>query len=265
MTALIGALANLKLGEEASEEAENAMKHLAAFGDDAVSGLVTNLRWNSSPEVRGVMARVLAMIGSEKSVSSLLDCISREQNAGIKADLARSLQALDNPTCGPAILQSLCVLPDDDPAFQAIREAIPRDGSPWFVNLLVERYHDDHVLEWQKANILAALSDIRNEEAVVSLQSILSSEADAKIKEQAALTLGQIGSFEASTELVLMLELKTDVGVRSLVCDGIANIRNKESLGLLKSAAAITGDEALRTAIVQATVNILGEEPDYID
>ena len=251
----IAEMVELASSEGMTERTELLLKNISAFGDKGVNILERVLNSRLNINAREAAAQALAMIGSETAVNVLLNSIIAENSDETKDILARSLQLLDNPESGLALINTIVNIMDDYTVLSAIREAIPRIGNSDVVRMIVKTYQSQDIQEWQKLNLLSALSEIRDVEAVAALGDIIGNGEDSRLQEQAAITLGQIGAPHALEELLIAIEEMSGTNMADIANQSIGSIRNKESLDLLMEAFDTSGNVMIKNGVIIALAN----------
>ncbi|HCE47041.1 MAG TPA: hypothetical protein DET40_26130 [Lentisphaeria bacterium] len=231
---LIDELCSLNAKKLMIPQTEGIIRELCDFGNDAIPALKKLLSSDANINIKSSAARVLAQIGSEESVDTLVSFINSESNPGCKDLYIRSIQAIDKPESSPALIRALESSKDVFFSTEA-KQALARSGNDETVKQLLAACHKQSENNSpMSSNILGALSIIRNPETVQSLSDIAASEQNPQIRKSVLLALSGMGDPVASQSLVSLFNTEKNPDRKPIILDAIANIRNKESLDMLR-------------------------------
>ncbi|MFZ2654924.1 MAG: HEAT repeat domain-containing protein [Victivallales bacterium] len=230
---LIDELCSLNAKKLVIPQTEGIIRELCDFGNDAIPALKKLLSSDANPNIKASAARILAQIGSEESVDTLVSFINSESNPTCKDLYIRSIQAIDKPESSPALIRALESTKDVFFSMET-KQALARSGNDETVRQLLDACHRQNENNSQMSNLLGALSIIRNPETVQALSDIAASEQNPQIRKSALLALSGMGDPVATQSLVNLFNTEKSADRRPILLDAIANIRNKESLDMLR-------------------------------
>jgi len=230
---LIDELCSLNAKKLVIPQTEGIIRELCDFGNDAIPALKKLLSSDANPNIKASAARILAQIGSEESVDTLVSFINSESNPTCKDLYIRSIQAIDKPESSPALIRALESTKDVFFSMET-KQALARSGNDETVKQLLAACHRQNENNSQMSNLLGALSIIRNPETVQALSDIAASEQTPQIRKSALLALSGMGDPVATQSLVNLFNTEKSADRRPILLDAIANIRNKESLDMLR-------------------------------
>jgi HEAT repeat protein len=244
-------LAQMSGDMRAAEEAEALIQQTVEAGPTAISGLLAIIRSGGDIAVRDAAARALAQIGTEGAVQGLLRAIQDEQDEQTRDTLTRNLQALENRAAGPALVEALLAT-EDHALTAAIREATPRVGNSAFVEQLVAACHRTNLLDWQRVNLLSALSEVQDPGAVTALVAAVWNDTDDTLRRQALTALGDIGTEEAVAAFADIIDSLGVTEPQHEMVQIVGAVRNKETMAYLIELLNSTTNAALRLGVATA-------------
>ena len=197
----------------------------------------------------------LAMRGSREDVMTLLRAIETckdEEREG----LARSLQALHSSEAS-AELQAFMVRHSNDPdvAVQA-RDALARMATSTDVVRLSQSVPSDPEQDHARAYLLDTLARVSNPETVSSLADVCLLSKDPATYRSAAVALGGIGSPEAVSSLVGVIEERAVTNLNDPLSQALLSVANKDARLLLADAFLNSTNPIVKYASAYALVAI---------
>jgi HEAT repeat protein len=258
---LIDELSRLNTKHQSIPQTEGVIRELCDMGDAVIPAIKKLLTSDAKASVKSPAARVLAQIGSAESVETLVNFIYSESDPACKDLYIRSIQAVDKPDAAPPLIKAL--ESSKDIYFSSeVKQAIARTGTEETVKQLVEACHNQNEMNVQTANLLGALSIVRQPETVPSLSDVAANDSNPQIRKSALQALSGMGAPNAAQALADIFKSERDADRKPLILDAIAKINNKESLGWLNDVYNNKNNpEALRKAAAIATFTIKNGVP----
>jgi HEAT repeat protein len=229
---LIDELSNLNAKQSLIPQTEGIIRELCDFGDAVIPAIKKLLASDAKASVKSPAARVLAQIGSAESVATLVDFIDSESDPALKDLYIRSIQAVDKAEASPSLIKALEYSKDIHFSSE-VKQAIARTGTEETVRQLAEACRSQNEMNAQTANLLGALSIVRQPETVPSLSDIAANDQNPQVRKSALNALVGMG-YPASTQALadIYISEKND-DRKPLILDAISRIRSKESLDCL--------------------------------
>ncbi len=258
---LIDELSRLNTKHPSIPQTEGIIRELCDMGDSVIPAIKKLLASDAKASVKSPAARVLAQIGSAESVETLVNFIYSESDPVCKELYIRSIQAVDKADAAPPLIKAL--ESSKDIYFSSeVKQAIARTGTEETVKQLVEACHNQNEMNAQTANLLGALSIVRQPETVPSLSDVAANDSNPQIRKSALQALSGMGDPNAAQALADIFKSERDADRKPLILDAIAKINNKESLAWLNDVYNNKSNpEALRKAAAIATFTIKNGVP----
>lgn len=255
---LIDELSNLNAKQPLIPQTEGIIGELCGFGDAVIPAIKKLLGSDAKASVKSAASRVLAQTGSAESVEALVNFIDSESDPTCRDLYIRSIQAVDNADAAPPLIKALESSRDVYFSSEA-RQAIARIGTDETVKQLVEACHGQNEIN---ANLLGALSTVRQPETVPSLSSVAANDQNPQIRKSALQALSGIGDPNAAQALADIFRSERNAERKTLILDAIARINNKESLDWLNDTYNNRGNpEALRKVAAKAIFTMKNGAP----
>ena len=258
---LIDELSNMNAKQPMISQTEGIIRELCDFGDAVIPAIRKLLASDAKASVKSPAARVLAQVGSAESVETLVNFIDSESDPTCKDLYIRSIQAVDKADASPSLIKAL--ESSKDIYFSSeVKQAIARTGTEETVKQLVDACHNQNEMNAQTANLIGALSIIRQAETVPSLSNLAANDPNPQIRKSALQALSGMGYPNATQALADIFKSEQNAERNSLVLDAISRINNKESLGTLQDIYNNKSNpEALRKVAARAIFTIKNGVP----
>ena len=253
---LIDELTTLNAKQAMIPQTEGIIRELCDFGDAVIPAIKKLLASDAKASVKAPAARILAQIGSAESVEALVNFIDSESDPVCRDLYIRSIQAVDKVDASPSLIKAL--ESSKDIYFSSeVKQAIARTGNEETVKLLVDAYRSQNEMNTQTANLLGALSIVRQPETVPSLSNLAANDDNPQIRKSALQALAGMGYPNATQALVDMFVSEKNADRKPLILDAIAKINNKESLDCLRAVSNNKNNpEILRKVAAKAIFTI---------
>lgn len=258
---LIDELSSLSAKQPMIPQTEGIIRELCDIGDAVIPAIRKILSSDANASIKAPAARVLAQIGSAESVAALVDYIEAESDPVCKDLYIRSIQAVDKADASPALIKAL--ESSRDIYFSSeIKQAIARTGTEETVKQIVEACRSQNGMNAQTANLLGALSIVRQPETVPALVNIAANDQNPQIRKSALQALAGMGYPNATQSLAEMYKSEQNADRKPMILDAIAKVNNKESLAILQDIYNNKGNpEDLRKVAARAIFTIKNGVP----
>lgn len=258
---LIAELSSLNAKQPMIPQTEGIIRELCDFGDAVIPAIRKLLASDAKASVKSPAARVLAQIGSAESVETLVNFIDSESDPACRELYIRSIQAVDKADASPSLIKALESSKDIYFSSEA-KQAIARTGTEETVKQLVDACHNQNEMNAQTANLIGALSIIRQPETVPSLSNVAANDQNPQIRKSALQALAGMGYPSATQALADIFKSEQTAERKPLILDAISRINNKESLGTLQDIYNNKSNpEALRKVAARAIFTIKNGVP----
>jgi len=225
---------------------------------------------DADARVRQEAALLIAALGEEEALASLLDRLAAEDVPAVRRSLLKALGQLRQAEALPAVLVEIRSRHDDVAA--AAAEALARIASKNSLEgqqrsaaaeALVDRYRQagGERQELREA-LLAAMGAVGDDFFAPVLEEAMK-DPSAKVRLAAVMSLGRVGKGDSSKAL-LRLVSDSDRGVRQAALAALGSLGGKEQLGpiLQQTLPAAETDAAVRQQAWEAVVAILARCDD---
>lgn len=258
---LIDELSSLNAKQPMIPQTEGIIRELCDIGDAVIPAIRKILSSDANASIKAPAARVLAQIGSAESVETLVNFIESESDPVCKDLYIRSIQAVDKADASPSLIKAL--ESSKDIYFSSeIKQAIARTGTEETVKQIVEACRSQNAMNAQTANLLGALSIVRQPETVPSLANIAANDQNPQIRKSALQALAGMGYPNATQSLAEMYKSEQNADRKPMILDAIARVNSKESLGTLQDIYNNKGNpEDLRKVAARAIFTIKNGVP----
>lgn len=202
----------------------------------------------------------LAMDGSRKAVATLLKAIDLVEGEE-RSQLARSLQALHSSEAS-AELQTFMVENSTDAVVAVqVRDALARIATGDDVLRMGQSLPSDPEQGLARSYLLGTLARVRNPDAVPELTELCLS-SDPAIYTSAAIALGGIGSAEAVSALVNLIEKLAVADVNDPIVQALLSVANKDAKVALQDVYRSTTNPVIEYAAAEALFAIEQQSSD---
>lgn len=230
------------------------VEKLAALGPGAEPLLGGALLHAHTPAERAILADALARIGTSEAVEELFKAVQAATDPEVRAELLQALNALP-PGLPLETLASTLTMALDPQIRDGVVATIARAADTNAVEFLHEMYHEPESFGGQGAGILAALGSIHNPGATTALSTLLRTSGEVPIMQNAASSLGKIGTEESLQAIADALRVIGDTNPElRLHLLGVIQVVNNAAARDWLQRTAVSSD----TGLAQAAANALG-------
>jgi HEAT repeat protein len=206
------------------------------------SGWIHRLAGGDTPRRTGMLACALA-IGTLTGCLDPMRALTLTERDQLRTD---ALATLMRGAADPA--DAICVR-----AVEALQDAAPRDGAPYFRELLKDEYAG---VRFASLMALASLSD---DQAIDRIRKMAADDPDTSVRAAAALALFRAGDASRLPDLADWLMRHDNAGVRGNVAIVLGRSGTPDAVALLRAAERTERIESVRLQILEA-MTLLGDE-----
>jgi HEAT repeat protein len=201
-------------------------------------------------EKREEAARGLIANGSPEAIAPFLAALQADSDLLAVERLARSFQGLDDPAAWSALVPFLTNSQNHVILTEA-ENALGRIANPESVNALLAMLQAD-LNEWQRGNVLTALSRIHTSASVDPILEVALASSDDRFLEVAASVLSSIGTPEAIYGLADIIQTRGVTNSINPLSDALAQTRSKTALPALVTLFTTATNPVVKNASARA-------------
>lgn len=193
----------------------------------------------------------LALSGSREDIATLLRAIelcTDEEREG----LARSLQALHSSEASAELISFMVRHSDNPDVAVQTRDALARVATGADVMNMSQMLPSNPEQGLARSYILGTLGRARNPEAVPELAALCLHSENTAIYTSAAIALGGIGSPEAVSSLIELIETRAITDINDPLAQSLLSVTNKDARSLLERTSLVTANPIVKSACTYA-------------
>jgi hypothetical protein len=198
----------------------------------------------------------IAQSGVRSDILALFAAIEEAADEEDRDTLARSLQALDVPEVGPDLVDFLIRNVDDPIIAEEARNALARVIGPEDIGQIVQVIPSDPEQELTRFYLLSALSQINNPASVEALTALCELTKDQDVQTAASTALGAIGTPEAVSSLVTLIEEFEVEDLADPLAQALVSSANKDSLEWLEEISLASPNPVVLDAAAAALASL---------
>lgn len=200
------------------------------------------------------LAEYAVRVAAEGKRHEILELFTAIENASPEYQdiLARGLQALHASDIGPDLLAFLVRNAENNVVAVQARDALARTVAPEYIEQVSQAVPSAPEQEILRAYLIQALSQISNPAAVDSLMDLCALSKDPDISAAGARALGSIGTPEAVTSLVVLIQDRGLEDLNDPLSQALMSAANKDSRMLLQDEFLHATNPVVRYATAYA-------------
>jgi HEAT repeat protein len=225
--------------------------HEKVATDFTSSEIAAKLAAAATQEERAEYAAVIAASGQRPDILGLFSAIE-VATGDDRETLARSLQALNNPEIASDLLSFLIRNVDDPVVADQARDALARIIAPEDISQINQTLPVTPEKELVRSYLLDALSRITNPDSVNGLVQLCERSKDAGVYSSAATALGEIGTPEAVSSMITLIEDTATKDVNHPFSKALMSVTNKDARPLMEEEFIETTNPVVLYAMAYA-------------